>query len=337
MASPLLNPVDVQEVIDIGVACSFLAQDDISKQAAFGNPYAVNTLPILIEGVTDILTFAYVNNNYAAEINSIASYLLSLCGKYIPKAQRLLGQKNGIVVGTSENAPNLIIPRDYPQIIVGKAGSIIQDGDTEFTIIDADAAPNGKIAAWAFVEGNLVDDADATITEQMTIQPQWNASGSYTFFLENGATFRTGQVVKLQYPVFQNLSIPTGTSGTQDLNFYATLNGDETKELKNIKGQYFIVPTNAFEVVQFTLFCVSDAGERFSLVWRGSIYNNAGALTLSEESRTVIGSNPFGEDFFNNIVVSASDTFQSIIITQTGIADKIINCEAQFKFNSSSI
>lgn len=314
------------------LAESYACVDRAKKNALFGG-FISNLLAEKIYLIRRPVQNRYDKNPTDISLRDTSNYLWSLLGVYGLKALNSLEAGGVIVAPASDIGSYLVQLRNYPQIIVGDAGALpLGAGDTELLIADADASPespNGEVEI--HVEG---EEEGRYLLDRSSFYPIWN-QGQYLIKFNQGVI--KGQLIQIKYPVRVNLVYTQTPTPPQSVSYSATLNGVETKSLVDTNGNIFTVAVNAFQIISIFIYAISDTNERFSMNWTGSVYNELGDIIIAPNNNIFPYSNPFGDDFFNNIIVGADDTFQGIRITMTGIENKIINCEAKFSVNTSNI
>jgi hypothetical protein len=326
-----INPVDTPTVIEIGKISQFLSSDDISMKSFFGNAYPVEHLPMNIYMATKGTEWAYIHyGSSSTSTNSIAYYLLSLCGKYIGRATTTLGNAEGIIVIPSDNpASYLVTQRFYTQFRIGDSGSPMNAGDTTLAIIDPEIVPessDGKVNV--NVDGLLDPDQ---LTDQVSVTAVYSLG---RFDLTFNTQAMTGMVFKIDYPVRRNLTVSTSVIPVADLTYFATVVDTATETLRNTATNIFTLLAGTINVVGFTMFCVSTTDEIYIQQWTASVKNVGGTITINVSNDSVIQ-----DDFAGllTVAVTGNNSEQGVEIQVTGISGKTINCRATFTYTSNSL
>lgn len=322
------DSVNITDYIEIGDASCFLAGDDMAERRFFNGGSVIKQIPESIYAANLALKSAFERNDGTPDANSMANYLYSLCGKYIGKAKSLLGTAQGVQVGSGggTDSGQLTISKDFPQFIVGQAGSLMNPDGISFNVADASAAPAGTVKPHVYTEG--VQEGSGVI-DRLSYTAQWIPNTGYSFTFNQAPN--PGTLVNGDYPITVNLtsSQTAGTTPQQDLNYYAVLLNGETKSLVNTSGQIFLIATNSVHNISFTLFC-TDASSKATYVRQVNlgVQNLANVLSVLAGSNDFVIADPFGGAL--TVTYDVDQAFQGFRINVTGIANKTINCVAKF-------
>jgi len=131
----MINPATITTWIDTAEISQFLAADDNSRQGVmqWGTTKGNNKLPFLLGFFADIVGWAFTWDSSSTNFQAVATYMYSLCGKYIAQANQILDNAGGVIVNPSTGVKTSISFLRI-QFTVGQPGSPMNAGDTELTI-----------------------------------------------------------------------------------------------------------------------------------------------------------------------------------------------------------
>jgi hypothetical protein len=125
MSALLTIPV----AISVGDTSTYLASNDISVGALYGQRISSPTSPLTIAMATDSVRWQYSGNPADPTLRGTTNYLIWLCGNYGLKAQYIIsGQGGGSVIPVTPN--NLPIPIQF----VVTNSSFMVDGQSSTTV-----------------------------------------------------------------------------------------------------------------------------------------------------------------------------------------------------------
>lgn len=89
----------IEDIIDLAEISAYLAEADQAKQRVFKGNVAIPFHPLLLNMESEILDFMNGFNPSNANLDAVANYVYSLCGKYLNEAKVILdaGESGGIV------------------------------------------------------------------------------------------------------------------------------------------------------------------------------------------------------------------------------------------------
>lgn len=131
----MLSSDTIAEWVDLANISQYLAANDNAKlsvmqwAATKGN----YKLPFLLGFYADIVNWASAWAVGTQQLDAVATYMYSLCGKYLNTAQRILNNAGGIIVNPTTGGKSTLAYIRL-QFKVGTTGSPMAAGDTELTL-----------------------------------------------------------------------------------------------------------------------------------------------------------------------------------------------------------
>lgn len=123
-------------IVNIAYCSAIFADRDISRYRKYrGGTFRTPDIYLPFKLVLEAQLLEWRNNNFPNDsaLDIQANYVLGLCGQYLAEALRAMGNAGGIVINPTSGSP-INIEGYREDFIVGTAGSLMDDGDTSYTI-----------------------------------------------------------------------------------------------------------------------------------------------------------------------------------------------------------
>lgn len=131
-------------VIEYGKISQFLSSEDKKKQQFFRGSSLDPELSKLLWFVRSGIEWKYDADPTDSTLTACKNYLYSLCGRYIPQAQVLIGNIGGTVIQPPIGQTSTVISI-YLQFTVGDVGALMTAGDTQLILTYDDPLLNSLL------------------------------------------------------------------------------------------------------------------------------------------------------------------------------------------------
>lgn len=134
--------VPISNIIKFAKICQALSGADTTKKLALKGSDISPNLSRVLYMQRKALEWMYVFNPSDADLDKVANYVYSLCGKFLAQAKVLSGNAGGqIIINPTTGLPINFVPHRL-QFVVQSGSPYMEPGDTQYTITDPDIQPS---------------------------------------------------------------------------------------------------------------------------------------------------------------------------------------------------